>query len=145
MNILTPFTKVVGWQGSVKGARNMRELREPWRWLWRHSVRGAINLTRRTYHRYRVWRVPEWWIVPPPRIAGAYCVEQDMYGVMQRIEVVVDDVISTVEISQWPTDKAMARAIFSPARRNVAYLFIGDELMEFLDEARSAVPSQEKP
>ena len=66
-----------------------------------------------------------------------------MYGVMQRIEVVVDDVISTVEISQWPTDKAMARTIFSPARRTVCYMFIGDELMEFLDEVRTAaVPSQ---
>ncbi len=135
MKVLDLVSEVYGRRGTTKGWKDMRRLRWGLQLPWL-KVKHAPS---RLWYRWKVWRVPDAWLAPPTVVAGAWSVESDVYGIMQRISVdFAHPVVHFVTIDSWAQNKQDAAFVGSP--KSTTYMFTGeDELIEWLEQVLDQV------
>jgi len=132
MHVLDLVSKEVGIRSKPGGGwRPIRHLRSrrierAW-WVVRYAPLRAWTA-------FRLWRMPASWTTPPLYQQNAMWVEDDVYGVRQRLTFSVDGKtgLAWIDIENWTEDKRDALWYGPPRQAN--HLLVGEGITETLRE-----------
>jgi hypothetical protein len=115
------------YQHRVTPIRRLRSARMERAW-W------AVKRVGRLWTRYRAWRLPDSYVTPPKRNAKAIVREEQVYDGHQRLTLDIDrhTSVTWLTIDEWVEDRELALWYGPP--RKAAYLFTGDDTVEWLRE-----------